>query len=68
MEVLPAILAAPGLAVPLLLLSSLLGNFGWSLYNVSKSSLRQAITPLALQGRMNATLLFRLQLRTTSGR
>ena len=56
LEVLPVVFATPLLAVPLLLVSSLLGNFGWVLYNVNATSVRQAITPLALQGRMNATL------------
>lgn len=58
LEVLPVVFATPRLAVPLLLLSSLLGNFGWVLYNVNATSVRQAVTPLALQGRMNATLHF----------
>jgi MFS-type transporter involved in bile tolerance (Atg22 family) len=58
MEVLPAVFATPRTAVPLLLLSSMLGNFGWVLYSVNATSLRQAVTPLALQGRMNATMNF----------
>jgi hypothetical protein len=57
-EVLPAVFATPDLAVPLLLLSSLVGNFGWTVYGVNGASLRQAITPLPLQGRMNATMHF----------
>jgi hypothetical protein len=56
--VFPVIFATPRTAIPLLLLSSLLGNFGWVVYNVNAVSLRQAVTPLALQGRMNATLSF----------
>jgi len=58
LEVLPVVFATPRTAVALLLVSSLLGNFGWVLYNVNATSIRQAITPMALQGRMNATLSF----------
>ena len=58
MEVLPIIFATPYNAIPLLLLSSLLGNFGWVLYNVNAVSIRQAVIPVRLQGRMNATLSF----------
>jgi hypothetical protein len=58
LEVVPAVFATPRLAVPLLLLSSLLGNFGWVFYRVNETSLRQAVTPMALQGRMNATMGF----------
>jgi MFS-type transporter involved in bile tolerance (Atg22 family) len=58
LEVLPVVFATPRLAVALLLLSSLLGNFGWVLYNVNATSLRQAVTPIPMQGRMNATLNF----------
>ncbi len=57
-EVVPVVFATPRNAVPLLILSSMLGNFGWVLYNVNETSLRQAITPLAQQGRMNATMGF----------
>lgn len=58
LEVFPVIFATPHTAIPLLLLSSLLGNFGWVVYNVNAVSLRQAVTPMRLQGRMNATLSF----------
>jgi hypothetical protein len=58
LEVLPAVFATPLTAIPLLLSSSFLGNLGWVLYNVNAVSVRQAITPLELQGRMNATLRF----------
>jgi len=58
LEVLPVVFATPRSAVLLLLLSSLLGNFGWVLYNVNAVSLRQAVTPMALQGRVNATFSF----------
>jgi MFS-type transporter involved in bile tolerance (Atg22 family) len=58
LEVLPVVFATPRSALLLLLLSSLLGNFGWVLYNVNALSLRQAVTPMALQGRVNATFSF----------
>lgn len=58
LEVLPVIFATPQTAVFLLFFSSLLGNFGWVLYNVNAVSLRQAITPMMLQGRVNATFSF----------
>jgi MFS family permease len=58
LEVFPVIFATAHTAIPLLLLSSLLGNFGWVVYNVNAVSLRQAVTPVILQGRMNATLSF----------
>jgi Major Facilitator Superfamily len=58
LEVLPVVFATPRTAVLLLLVSSLLGNFGWVLYNVNATSVRQAVTPMALQGRVNATLSF----------
>jgi MFS family permease len=57
-EVVPVVFATPRNAVPLLIFSSMLGNFGWVLYNVNETSIRQAITPLAQQGRMNATMGF----------
>ncbi len=57
-EVIPAVFATPDSAVPLLLVSSFLGNLGWDLYRVNELSVRQAITPPALLGRMNATLSF----------
>src|SRR5262249_34284077 len=36
----------------------MLGNFGSQVYNINQVSLRQAITPHHLQGRMNATMRF----------
>jgi MFS family permease len=45
-------------AVPLLIAWGLLGSFANVLYNVTQVSLRQAITPERLQGRMNATMRF----------
>ena len=58
LEVLPVVFATPVTGIPLLLLSSFLGNFGWVLYNVNAVSMRQALTPMPLQGRMNATFSF----------
>ncbi len=58
LEVLPAAYATRSLAVPLLLFSSVIGNFGWTVYGVNADSLRQAIVPISLQGRVNATLQF----------
>ena len=58
LEVAPVVFATPRTALLLLFLSSLLGNFGWVLYNVNAVSLRQVITPTALQGRVNATFSF----------
>jgi MFS family permease len=56
LEVLPAVFATPASAVPLLVFASLIGNLGWSVYDIVASSLRQAIVPAPLQGRMQATL------------
>ena len=54
----PAVLATRATAVPLLVLSGLLGSFSGPVYNINQVSLRQAITPDRLQGRMNATMRF----------
>jgi MFS family permease len=43
---------------PLLIASGLLAGYGNVLYNVNQVSLRQAITPERMQGRMNATMRF----------
>lgn len=58
LEIVPVVFATPESAVALLLLSSLAGNFGWTLYNINEASLRQVITPAAFRGRMNATFTF----------
>ena len=42
----------------LLILSTMLGSFANPIYNINQVSLRQAITPHRLQGRMNATMRF----------
>jgi MFS family permease len=55
---LPIVLARSATAYPLLILSGLLFSFFNPVYNINQVSLRQAITPLRLQGRMNATMRF----------
>ena len=45
-----------GWAVPLLLASTLIASFTNPVYNINQVSLRQAITPDRVQGRMNATV------------
>lgn len=50
--------ATPTLAVPLLVLAQFLGGLSAVVYNVNQISFRQAITPLQIQGRMNATIRF----------
>lgn len=49
-------LAQFGWAVPLLLASTVIGSFTNPVYNINQVSLRQAITPDRVQGRMNATV------------
>ena len=49
-------LAQYGWAVPLLLASTVIGSFSGPVYNINQVSLRQAITPDRVQGRMNATV------------
>src|ERR1700694_1265050 len=51
---LPAALLLP--PVPVLTLAFILGTLGTTVYNVTQVSLRQAITPDRVQGRMNATV------------
>ncbi len=51
-------LAAGPLAIPLLLAGELLLGVGIPAYNINQVSLRQAITPDRLQGRMNASMRF----------
>lgn len=45
-------------AVPVLIGSMALGGFSGVVYNINQVSLRQAITPERIQGRMNATMRF----------
>ena len=54
----PMAAAWPSLAVPLLAVAQLVGSFAGTTYNVIQLSLRQAIVPEHLQGRMNATMRF----------
>jgi len=51
-------LAPPDSPIPFLIAAQLLVGMGNVVYNVSQVSLRQAITPDRLQGRMNATMRF----------
>ncbi len=44
--------------IPFLIVASVAGSFGVVLYNVTQLSMRQAITPERLQGRMNSTIRF----------
>jgi MFS family permease len=59
----PAALLVPlapahDLAIPFLAVSSMIMGFGVVVYNIQQVSLRQAITPERLQGRMNASMRF----------
>lgn len=49
-------LAPKSFPIPLLFASTLLFGFGAMAYNITQVSLRQAITPERLQGRMNASM------------
>ncbi|MGZ8528195.1 MAG: MFS transporter [Candidatus Limnocylindrales bacterium] len=53
-----AAFAQPDTAVPSLIASIFLGSFAGVVYNINQVSLRQAITPERIQGRMNATMRF----------
>ena len=44
--------------MPVLTASFFLGSFAGVVYNINQVSLRQAITPERIQGRMNATMRF----------
>lgn len=50
--------AQPGTALPILVASGFIGGFGGVVYNINQVTLRQAITPERMQGRMNATMRF----------
>jgi MFS family permease len=50
--------APPDLAFPLFVAGAFLGGLGGVVYNINQVSLRQAITPHRLQGRMNASMRF----------
>jgi predicted MFS family arabinose efflux permease len=49
-------IAQLGFAIPLLIASQFIGSFINPIYNINQVSLRQAITPDRVQGRMNATV------------
>ena len=49
-------LAPASFPVPVLLLGTFVVGFGAIAYNISQVSLRQAITPERMQGRMNASM------------
>ncbi|HET7467969.1 MAG TPA: MFS transporter [Candidatus Dormibacteraeota bacterium] len=49
-------LAQYGFAIPLLIVSFFIGSWVNPVYNITQVSLRQAITPDRVQGRMNATV------------
>jgi MFS family permease len=51
-------LATRSTAVPILITAMLVVSFGSVTYNVNQVSLRQAIAPERIQGRMNATMRF----------
>jgi MFS family permease len=51
-------IAPPDLAVPFVAASIFLSGLGNMIYNINQVSLRQAITPERMQGRMNATMRF----------
>jgi MFS family permease len=53
-----AAVAQPATAVPILTAAFFLGSFSGVVYNINQVSLRQAITPNRIQGRMNATMRF----------
>ena len=52
----PVVLATPGTALPLLIGGGAMMALGVPVYNINQVSLRQAITALRLQGRMNAPM------------
>ena len=54
----PLTALAPHAAVPLLMLAQSLAFFSNQVYNINQVSLRQAITPDRLLGRMNASMRF----------
>ena len=51
-------IAPADLAVPFVAASGFLSGLGVAIYNINQVSLRQAITPARMQGRMNATMRF----------
>ncbi len=55
---LPVVIAPRDGAVPFLIASGIIGAATAVIYNINQVSLRQAITPERMQGRMNATMRF----------
>ncbi|HEY7132365.1 MAG TPA: MFS transporter [Candidatus Limnocylindrales bacterium] len=55
---LPVAIASPAYLFPALALFGFLGGFFGVAWNINQVSLRQAITPPRMQGRMNATMRF----------
>ena len=51
-------IAPSDLALPFVIASVFFGGLGGAIYNINQVSLRQAITPDRMQGRMNATMRF----------
>jgi MFS family permease len=51
-------LAPRSFPLPLLITSGIIGSVTGVMYNITQVSLRQAITPQRIQGRMNATIRF----------
>ena len=51
-------LAPAASPVPFLIVSGVIASFGVVVSNINQRSFRQAITPAAMQGRMNATMRF----------
>ena len=51
-------IAPADIAMPFVAASVFLGGLGGAIYNINQVSLRQAITPERMQGRMNATMRF----------
>ncbi len=52
------IVATPATAFVAVLITGLFGGFGALVYNINQVSLRQALVPVQLQGRLNATMRF----------
>jgi MFS family permease len=50
--------ASPEVAIPFLIVAMALESVGGMVYNINQVSFRQAITPIHIQGRMNATMRF----------
>jgi MFS family permease len=50
--------ANPSFGISILILAAFLGSIGSVIYNVNQVSFRQAIVPVKIQGRLNATMRF----------